>query len=408
MWDKKPDKIKRLNCMQSVELGGLGLPHLDTYLKALKIIWIRKLLNIDSKLKWKLILNKYFLFANSNNLKDYGGTYHLNDYPNPFWNEVFLAYENFWDKTTVDKIEDFLAEPLFLNSKFKIDNKSILWNKLYEINIKQVKDLLDENMNFLTHEQFQRKFDVEVSFISYFGTISAIKSYMRKKNIHLLIEEEIQPEQIPIALRIINKNSRGAKEIYQALLDKPKKSNALKNWEKLFTEGIPWVKIFFKVKKIKEIKIKWFQLRINYRILVTNNTLKEMGLRQYNHCSFCHNEKDTIKHYLWDCPLVQIFWQQLEQLLRDKCQNCVRLRFNSMLVLFGQDDKTVTDEGFDFIILHAKYYVYKYHIKEQLPTINGFIEYLKYTYKVDKYMYSIDMSNEKFIKKWASYEPMMM
>ena len=73
-----------------------------------------------------------------------------------------------------------------------------------------------------------------------------------------------------------------------------------------------------------------------------------------------------------------------------------------------QDDKTVTDEGFDFIILHAKYYVYKYHIKEQLPTIKGFIEYLKYTYKVDKYMYSIDMSNEKFIKKWASYEPMMM
>ena len=129
-----------------------------------------------------------------------------------------------------------------------------------------------------------------------------------------------------------------------------------------------------------------------------------MKIKENNLCSFCHNEKDSIKHYLWDCPLIQIFWEQFEQLLKDKCNNCSRLKLDPILALFGKDENTTTDEGFDFIILHAKYFIYKNHIKEQPPTINGFIEYLRYVYKVDKYSYTINMNQNKFMKKWASYE----
>ena len=403
VWDKKPDKIKRINCMQTVELGGLGLPHVETYIKALKLTWLRKLLNDDNHVKWKLILNTYF--DSMHKLREFGGAEHYENYTNPFWKDVFISYEILWDKVEVIKIDDFVAEPLFLNKKIKIDNKVIIWNKLHSNNILRIKDLMDDKGNILTLTQFQSKYNIHVSFINYFGITSAIKSYMHEHNITL--HEEFKPEQIPLALRALIYHNKGAKQIYQSLLDKPKKSNALKNWEKLFTDGIPWVKVFIKTKKINEIKMKWFQLRINYRILVTNSTLKEMGIKQNNYCSFCHTEKDTIKHYLWDCPLTQIFWQQLEQLLKEKCDNCVRLKLNPILVLFSHDDTTTTDEGFDFIILQAKYFIYKCHIREMLPTINGYIEYLKYIYKVDKYMYSLNMSNNKFIKKWASYDAIL-
>ena len=402
VWDKKPDKIKRCNAMQDLVDGGIGLPHLATYLDALKIIWARKLVQ-DSDIKWKHILKTYLPITDR--FKDYGGASYLESNCNPFWVDVFSAYERLWDKIIPETVDDFVAEPLFLNNKFTIDGKPIMWSKLFDNNIKQVKDLLDDNHKFMTFQQIETKYDIQIPFIYYFGLIDSIKSYMYKNS--FTITEDLNPQYTSSANRTITKTHKGAREFYKHLISKPSQSKALQNWNNLFTSEIPWEKIFKNTKHISEINLKWFQIRINYRILVTNSTLKEMGLKDNNFCSFCHKEKDTIKHYLWDCPLTQIFWQQFENLLKDNCMNCTRLQLNPILTLFGRDNNTETDEGFDFIMLHAKHYIYKNHIKEQLPTIIGFIEYIKHVYKVDKYIYTMNMKQNKFVKKWASYEAIM-
>ena len=36
-----------------------------------------------------------------------------------------------------------------------------------------------------------------------------------------------------------------------------------------------------------------------------------------------------------------------------------------------------------------------------------FIEYIKHVYKVDKHIYTMNMKQNEFIKKWASYEAIM-
>jgi hypothetical protein len=132
-----------------------------------------------------------------------------------------------------------------------------------------------------------------------------------------------------------------------------------------------------------------------------------MGIIQSNVCSFCKQDKDTVFHYLWDCKHVQSFWSDFLVWFKDKCVNSDRLFFNPQLILFGRDGKTVTDEGFDFILLHARFFVYKCRINNILPTVQGFIPYLVNVYKTDKYVHAIEMKQDKFTLKWMAYSALV-
>ena len=114
---------------------------------------------------------------------------------------------------------------------------------------------------------------------------------------------------------------KGAQYFYKCLLPTKFIPKACTNWDFLLDKEIQWNKVFLTTKKIDDIKLKWFQLRINNRILVTNNVLKEMNVLTSNKCSFCHIEKDSVIHYLWSCEHVQHFWNDLLQILKEKCQN---------------------------------------------------------------------------------------
>ena len=51
-----------------------------------------------------------------------------------------------------------------------------------------------------------------------------------------------------------------------------------------------------KKKKIREIKLKWYQIRLVQCILVKNVVLAHMGVEKDVTCSFCGKERDAIEH----------------------------------------------------------------------------------------------------------------
>ena len=85
------------------------------------------------------------------------------------------------------------------------------------------------------------------------------------------------------------------------MLGKAEISNACKNWEKMLRRDNEWTKVSAGIKKIKEIKLRWFQTKICYRILVTNSILKDMGVAENNVCNFCSTENDTTFHFMCQC-----------------------------------------------------------------------------------------------------------
>ena len=65
--------------------------------------------------------------------------------------------------------------------------------------------------------------------------------------------------------------------------------------------------------------------------------------------------------------------------------------------------KNKTDDGFDKILLHAKFFVYKCRIDKIIPNIQGFINQLKHIYKIDKYAHYLEMKTSIFAKTWLLY-----
>ena len=69
--------------------------------------------------------------------------------------------------------------------------------------------------------------------------------------------------------------------------------------------------------------------------------------------------------------------------LKEKSFTCTRFSINPTLIPSGHDGKTTTDEGFDFILLHAKFFVYKCRLNKLKPTLEAFVNNLKHMYEVE-------------------------
>ena len=94
--------------------------------------------------------------------------------------------------------------------------------------------------------------------------------------------------------------------------------------------------------------------------------------------------------------------------LKERSFNCARFSFNSTLILFRHDGKKTTDEGFVFILLHAKFFVYKCRLNKLKPTLEAFINNLKHIYEVNKHVHLMEMTYEKFAKKWTPYNHLLV
>jgi hypothetical protein len=325
---------------------------------------------------------------------------------NIFWKNAFEAYCEFYDKIEVENSNNFLREPIFLNNKFKIDQKTIYFRKWIDKEIYFVKDLVAENGNFLSHEHFRNKFHLEVSFLEFYGCINSIKLYA-KENAISIDNNECNTE--PLAYRkLLTPLNKGSKFYYDILLNQSEVPKAFSNWNSLLEEDINWPRTFAKVRKIKEVKLKWFQMKICHRILVSNVILKEMGIQANNLCSFCRGERDSIAHYLVECEYVASFWGNLERWMKEKGGMCDRMSFNKILLLFGNKERVRTDEGFDSIILYAKYFVYRCKLNNIRPLLNVFLLDLKYKYQVEEFMYKMEMEHHKFTLKWLPYVNMFL
>ena len=209
---------------------------------------------------------------------------------------------------------------------------------------------------------------------------------------------------IIIIIIIIYSVKKGARTYYDILIQNDNKPNCCEKWDTKLGIKINWDVTFNKIHKIKEIKIRWFQIRITHRILATNSTLLYMGLTGSNVCTFCKTCQENIQHIFWRCEVVQSFWQQLEIALRDNCLNIVSLKFNEIIVLFGHDYKFKSDSTFDLIILHAKYFIYKCKLNEEIPHLIQFKQYLKFVYKIEEHNAWINMLNAKFHTDWLPYK----
>ena len=402
VWNRKPDRISRKTAVKHINKGGLGIPDICTYISTLKLMWIRKLEN--SQHKWKHVSKATFPFLENLNYLGPDLFLHKDLNKNLFWLDVMKAYKQICSKLPPKSFEEIVCERFLYNNNITIDNKIItnaIWAKSGVFCIAQ---LMKENGSFLKHNEFNVRFDTNIGFLTYTACIHSVKSYLRKCGFNGDTCTNYISAEIPIALRLIYSVEKGTRKFYDLMMADDTNPNCCGKWDNKLNTRMNWKTVFAKLHEIKDIKLRWFQIRIVHRILATNIILKEMGIMENNKCTFCKQERDSIEHFLWKCHHVKHFWTNFEKLLHDKCDIAYNMRLTELLVLFGIDTGVKTNKVFDLIVLLAKSYIYKSKINKQLPVINNFLIELKYRYKIEKFNAQINNCSQKFDRDWINFK----
>ena len=209
------------------------------------------------------------------------------------------------------------------------------------------------------------------------------------------------------SLAVIFSQPKGSKHLYETLCSNKHTPNCCQKWESKLGVSIHWRKVFIKVSKIKEVKLRWLQIRLINRILATNVILKAMRISANDACAFCADEKESIEHLFTRCAVVNKFWNDLVTLTECKCEHIGKLKLTNKLILFGFDEGCVLDGGLENILMEAKSYIYRCRYDNSIPTIQAFLCHLKRKYRVLRHAAEIEMNLAGFNETWMNYKSLV-
>ena len=396
LWDGKPDKIKRTIAKQKILDGGIGMIDLVLFDKALKLTWLRRLL--DGESKWKSIIEK--IYPNIVNISKYGNQYAKNlekEMSNPFWKDVVKHYSEFSYKYHMTAIQEGEACSFLFNDKIKIGGRTIQNREFINNNIYFIKQLKNES-RFLSHREFILKYNINVNFLTYSSTISAVKKYLT----NLKADDSNKKFLYQPALATIINTKKGASEIYQAMLTPEPRQKGFEKWHAITAiTKEDWQSSLNLLKKsTKDTKLRWFQLRLMHHVLTTNRSVAKFKREQCHLCEFCKTHSETIHHLLWKCNKVNSFWTDLAQIINIRCKHSHKFKLDEQLVLFGKSKNISTDSICDLIILMAKFYIYRCKVQGNVLNCRVFINEIFNRYCVEKLVFK---DSVRFRNNWQPY-----
>lgn len=386
LWDGKPDKIKR-NVMYSDYInGGLRFPHILTFCNALKMAWIKKIVDPSCHAAWKILLLDKLECVGGDRIfkmtKD--GLKELSKKFNTFWREVFISWASLQEHVSPTTPEEVISQPIFFNNFIKRGNNFFLYEHWCKKDIFFIADLL-ENNQFMSYETFSHKYNININFIEYFGVINAIP-----RNWKEIVVNTNDIEDIPIIphklINYLNTHDKVTKYFYHIMIrplsEKP--INSQRKWQDLLNTDISdksWELIYLLPREVTDdTKLINFNYKLVHRILYTNTKLMKCKLSETELCTFCTVGRETILHLFWECSVVKTFWLLFMEMLGNKWQ--ITLPRHPKTFLFGVTDIEYNYE-INFLLLLMRYYIYLCKLKNTNPTISECKKYINNYNKIE-------------------------
>ena len=320
LWDGKPDKIKR-NVIIGPRENGLNLPHIKSFCHALKLTWMKRLIDVSNSSPWKILFvdkiekiggENFWFFHNFRSDK-------VMKHLTPFWKNIFSVWAHLQELTATPK--SIQSELLWLNPKILVNNKPLFKPNWLKKGIKYINDLIDVNGSFLYLDSFRNKFDIQSNFLEYNGIITAIKSKWKNElnNIH---KEQVKENKNIAYLKSKNKPSKCFYPIFlAAITEEPVRIKEKWSHElDLAMDAQRWKEVFNLPYNIThDTKLQSFQFKLLHRILPTNSLLMKCNLVASELCTFCHDIKETLLHLFCTCSHSVTIWRNMELKLRENC-----------------------------------------------------------------------------------------
>jgi hypothetical protein len=207
--------------------------------------------------------------------------------------------------------QQILSESIWYKNAILKQNYPIFYKRLYMKNMKFVKELVDNQGNFLSHQQFLDKFgNSTVSFIEFNGMIQAIPKEWKTSiaNYGKNIKNNTQVADILETIMKLKKPSKiFLNLLVESKIEQPPPS------QNRWIEEIPEIlkedwSCNYEIAKIKtpDTKLQSFQFKILHRILATNSKLFHYGIKENDLCTFCSIEKEVYCIWFGNANILRI------------------------------------------------------------------------------------------------------
>ena len=392
LWNDRKAKIGLSTLQLSKKHGGLNLIDLRARDDAMKISWIYYILK-DRKvavLAYRVIARvlKEDIWRCNLDPKDVGQI--VEREKNPFWYDVLVA----WSNINFSE-EDSKGMYLWNNSLVKINGKVVFMEKPYLNGLKYAHQLYKNGSLISIAEAKQYGLD----FMEFQSLVAALPRSWRislksggKGAEHLydkLRHKEAKIAQIAYSMR---KQDRGK------IIPK------LRWWQENVSEEIDrtaYENAYRALYSCTNIgRLRSFQYRLLQNAIVLNIHLFRWGMRSDNLCSFCVEERETVKHVFYRCGEVQKLWSTMTTFMSGFETKKDQMKMSAKNVLLNSVVKEPRGHIINFITVVVKTYIYGQRCKG-LP-LNG-VElkcYIKSLESSELYIAKKNNHTEKHYRKW--------
>ena len=397
VWNNKYGKVSRNLLAQARECGGLKLTHIASFTEALKIRWIKCVLNPENVLTPLFQafagqeISRLIWALDKNSVKKLAPEIKSN-----FWADAILAWARLLD---IEVEPEEIPKCTMWNATYiKNINLQALKSRLIKKGCIYISDLLTEDCSFLNLHQFRQKFHVRINWFDYHSLIASIPREWKQK----LETVQAKPER-GAGLNIVNKVKDTIKTtqfVYSIFIKQLTVSDKYKDKWKAVLGDIPeneWKDYNTAAFRCTlSAKLQSFQYKILHNIVCTNKMLKQFGISPDDRCTFCNTEVETSYHLFVQCREVNNLWNNLADWLAPYVD--LRLYIlEEKHVILGMPNRILEN----WLLLQTKYYIYRCRVRNENLCLEALKKYLRCEYQTElSIAKKCDRNMQKFGEKW--------
>ena len=290
-------------------------------------------------------------------------------------------------------------EIIWYNSQIRVANEPLCSKKAIQNGILYIKDIMNDQGSFLQFEEFCQKSPNTMSWLEYRAMITAIpKEWVNgpdTTNTNKHLHEELC------------KTKKKASRMYQILLRElePSLEIMFMRFRNTVEVDLPeYVQAFQNLYRISNItKFRDFQYRLLVNNIFTNDVLYYWKKVPSQQCELCKIEKQTVKHLLFDCSLIQIIWKQLKQYVQNSMEVDINILDFSCKNIFLNTVELHPKAAhvINVLTLVTKQHIFAMKCLERSINFGEVIDKIKKLHNIEKYNACMENRMMTHTAKWA-------
>ena len=306
-----------------------------------------------------------------------------------------------WAKVNFKQNPSKIIKQIIWNNSFITLNGNTLFYKKWLqkgiIYIHQIYNL--QYHRFLTFQELTSKYRVEnCVFFKYHSLVSNIPNAFKeimKTELNVVQEHE---EKLYDKIMILKKPNQTLYKTYLKVFENGFKSKSEEKW-KIDFDNLSWKHVYsMPFKCTIDSKLRIFQYKYLTRIIPTNTYLYKCKLASSNLCDFCNMHMETLKHMYWECSELQVFWTRIKNFLNSKN---ITFDMNFKTISFGIIAKSDMDNILNFIIILAKYFIFKSKMEKCVPKSEAFFNYINERKPIEEHIALMKDKLHANNRKWS-------